>query len=143
MTLRGFHKQKTFCCISLGWKSLPCRSQCYRFWVQNDTAHSLQLDTAPASFLSQTRSCLSFCNNQEVLCGHINDKSTVLQEKRHLKRLYVSALIISIFLHRGRSAFMPAPDIFRVGKLNLLPTSILLLYLIYKSLLFFHLFHIR
>lgn len=67
---------------------------------------------------------LSLYNNQDVLCGHINDRSTVLQEKINPKRLYVSALIISICLCRGRSAFMPAPAIFGDGKLNLLPTSI-------------------
>lgn len=55
---------------------------------------------------------LSLYNNQEVLCGHSNDNSTILQEKRHLKRLCVSALIISICLYRVRPAFMPAPDIF-------------------------------
>lgn len=58
MSSRRCYKQKTFCCISFGWKDLPCRSWCYRFWVQNKTAHSLQLDTALATFISQNSSPL-------------------------------------------------------------------------------------
>lgn len=50
--------QETFYCISFGWKDLPRRSWCYRFWVQKETAHSLQLDTAPATFISQKSSPL-------------------------------------------------------------------------------------
>lgn len=118
MSLWGSYKQKTFCCSSLGWKCLPRRS-----WHKIRLLRACRWMRHLQVFFPRAAP-FSLYGNQEVLCGHINDRSTVLQEKRHLKRLYVSALIISICLYRGRSAFMPAPDIFGDGKLNLVPNSI-------------------
>lgn len=107
-------------------RSLPCRTQSYRFWVQNTTAHSLLLDTTLANFLSES-CCPLLYINQEDLHGNINDRSTVLRERRHLKRLHTSFSVTSMSLCSGTSAFVPASGIFGDGKLNLLPPVLALL----------------
>lgn len=63
-----------------------------------------------------------------ILYSHANDYSTVLQERR----LHMSALITHDNLSRGRTAFIPAPDIFEDGKLNLL--LIIIYFIIFHQL---------